>query len=79
MDYAYSTAEVKATCLMCHEDTSAIAAESDFERWFCEDEPIERAMPEATPEVREVFLGWQMNSWVCPRCWPWDLAAPSAI
>lgn len=70
MNYSSSVVEIRAICRMCGGTTVAVASEADFERWVCDGEPIQRAMPEATPDVREAFIGWRKDAYICPRCWP---------
>ena len=70
MDYAYPVVQANAHCAQCSSVTEAVAAEADFERWFSFGVPIQEAMPEATPDTREAFIGWRSNFYICPACWP---------
>jgi hypothetical protein len=67
-DYATSVVEASATCLLCKGVTTAVAVEADFERWFCEGEFIQVAMPEAPVWTREVFMGWRSGAFICEAC-----------
>jgi len=66
--YTSSVVEASATCLVCASVTTAVAKESDFERWFCEGEYIQVAMAEAPVWTREVFMGWRSGAFMCEAC-----------
>lgn len=70
MDYAHAVVQVNATCRQCGTVATAVTAEYAFERWFCDGEPIQSAMPEAPAATREVFMGWKSNFYLCDTCWP---------
>jgi hypothetical protein len=67
-EFTTDVVEASATCLVCGGVSSAIATERDFERWFCDGEFIQVAMPEAPVWTREVFLGWRSGAFMCEAC-----------
>lgn len=67
-EFTTSVVEVYAVCFMCGLKTTALATQDDFERWFCDGELIQVAMPEAPPATREVFLGWRSGVYMCEAC-----------
>jgi len=67
-EFTTDVVEASATCLMCESVTTAVAKESDFERWFSGGEYIQVAMPEAPVWTREVFMGWRSGAFMCEAC-----------
>lgn len=65
MEYAYSVADVPATCIMCGTVDHAIVAETDFEA-YCAGALVQAAFPEASVETREIIIGWRSGVYVCP-------------
>lgn len=68
--YAFDVAEISAACRLCGTVHSAVVAEVDFVRFYCDGALVQEAFPEATPEVREIAMAYRANGYyLCPTCW----------